>query len=315
MRNFTKVETVTCNNCSSKKSHTFLNNIDAVDNNETFNTVKCSNCGLVYLSPRPQKKYIGKYYSSENYWDKKASPKKAYKYLLNIINSRVSKGRILDVGAATGLFLRNYKNKDWEIEGTDVSKIATDYAKKKYGIKIKLGDFLDIKYPDGYFDIVTFNNVLEHVYKPKETLIKVHKVLKDGGMTLITVPNLNSIGLTLFKQNWYALDVPRHLYHFDPKVLKKMLIDSGFNNIKIRHGYFYHNFPVLFESFRKKFSPRIQMKKDTNYFAKSTALKKNLIYQMFKNVVVIFSKAIFIVIAYIEPVIKKGEVIVLEATK
>lgn len=315
MRNFKNMETVLCNNCSSKKSHTFLNDIDAVDNNETFNTVKCNKCGLVFLNPRPQKKYIGKYYSSENYWDKKANPKKAYKYLLNIINCKISKGRILDVGAATGLFLRNFKNKKWEIEGTDVSKIAIDYAKEKYGIKLKLGDFIDIKFQENYFDVITFNNVLEHVYKPKETLIKVHKVLKDGGMVLITVPNLDSIGLTLFKQNWYALDVPRHFYHFTPTILKKMLIESGFKDVKVRHGYFYHNFPVLFESFRKKFSPRIQMKNDANYDIKNMELKRNIIYQVFKNMVVIFSKAIFVVIAAVEPIFGKGEVIVLEATK
>jgi hypothetical protein len=140
-------------------------------------------------------------------------------------------------------------------------------------------------------------------------------VLKKGGIVLITVPNLDSVGSKLFKQSWYAMDVPRHLYHFTPSTLENMVINCGFKIVKIRHGYFYHNFPVLFESFRRHFSPRIQMKKDAGYDSRSMSLKKNLIYQLFKNIVVVLSKVAFVVIANIEPIFQKGEVIVLEATK
>lgn len=315
MKNLHGIETVICDSCSGKNTRIFLKNTSAVDNGEMFNLAKCSRCGLVYLNPRPLKKYIGKYYSSESYWDQKANPKKSYGYLLNIIKHKIKSGRVLDIGAATGLFLSNFKKGNWEIEGTDISKIAAKIAKNKYGLVIKIGDFLDIKYPTNYFDLVTFNNVLEHLYKPKETLVKVHKVLKKGGTVLITVPNLDSFGSKLFKNSWYALDVPRHLYHFTPSTLKKMIVDSGFKIVKVRHGYFYHNFPVLFESFRRRFSPRIQMKGKANYDNRSEALKKDSIYQLFKNTVVVLSKAVFIIVALLEPVIRKGEVIVLEAVK
>ncbi len=315
MKKIRETETVMCNNCSGKNTRIFLENITAVDVDEMFNIVKCVRCGLAFLNPRPLRKYIGKYYPSEDYWDLKADPKKAYGYLLNIFKNNINGGRVLDVGAATGLFLSNFNKKYWDVEGTDISKIAIKIAKKKYGMEIKSGDFLDIKYPVNYFDIVTFNNVLEHVYKPKETLLKVYKVLKKGGMVIINVPNLESIGSNIFKNSWYALDVPRHLYHFTPSTLEKMLTECRFANIKIRHGYFYHNFPVLFESFRRRFSPRIQMKKNADYENKYASLKKNSFYQLFKKTVVVLSKAVFIIVALLEPTIKKGEVIVLEAVK
>ncbi len=312
---FKRRKTITCDNCSSRSSSIFLKNIASVEGDEVFNIERCNRCGLAYVNPRPLKKNISDYYPQKDYWDKNADPRRAYSYLLGILRPRTKTGKILDIGAGTGLFLSLFKKNGWITIGVEVSETAVKIARKNYAVVLKKGEFANNKFPKNYFDVVTLNNVLEHLYNPKETLTKIRGVLKNGGIVLISVPNLESVGFKLFKKNWYGLDIPRHLYHFTPSTLKKMVIGCGFEVVNIHHGYWYHNFAALFESFRRFSSPRIKMKKSTNYKKINSDLKRNQIYQLIKNIIVIASKLIFCAITFFEPVFQRGEIFVLEAKR
>jgi len=307
-------ELVFCNSCGSKVSSVLVKNVFSRKGG-IFNVEKCTRCGLAYLNPRPTNRKIYKYYSQKTYWGGDVKHEKSYSYLLHILLSRIRKGRILDIGAGTGLFLSIFKKDNWEISGVEFSKIAVDIARKHNGIILQKGDFLEKKFPANYFDVISLNNSLEHLYKPKETLLGVHRVIKKGGIVLITVPNLESIGFKFFRKNWYGIDAPRHLYHFTPATLSKMVSDCGLKVMQVKHGYWQHNFPILFESFRRYSSPRIKIEGSANYEQKSRFLEKNSIYQLIKNIVVVLSKVFFGIIAFLEPIFRKGEVFVMEVTK
>ena len=108
----------------------------------------------------------------------------------------------------------------WELFGIEMSPDVARRAEKRTGAKIFVGDILDAPFPQGYFDVITCFHVFEHMYQPKEILEKVSYWLKPGGIFYMMVPNIHSAGGRTFKSYWYALELPRHLFHWSPKALR-----------------------------------------------------------------------------------------------
>jgi SAM-dependent methyltransferase len=106
--------------------------------------------------------------------------------------------------------------------------------------------------------VVVLNNALEHLYYPVEAINKIYKILKKEGLLIVNLPNYNSFGRHIFKGNWMALQIPRHLYHFSPKILSKIFKIAGFRKIRVQYNYFSQNYYILFQSFRYLMSPKFK---------------------------------------------------------
>ena len=103
---------------------------------------------------------------------------------------------------------------------------------------------MDCSFPDNYFDVITMWHVFEHIYYPKKELLEIGRILKNSGVFILTIPNIKSIGFKIGRQNWFHLDAPRHLFHYDAKTVAK-LIDDSRSNLKILGIYFlYMEFPL-----------------------------------------------------------------------
>ncbi|MEK6757842.1 MAG: class I SAM-dependent methyltransferase, partial [Nanoarchaeota archaeon] len=108
--------------------------------------------------------------------------------------------------------------------------------------EIYQGDMSSHSFSKNSFDVVRYSHVLEHVLSPKKELQRVRGFLKKGGKVLIIVPNIDSIFFKIFKGYWYPLEAPRHFYQFSPKTLTRLLLESGFHNIKIKYSQPPHTF-------------------------------------------------------------------------
>src|SRR5690606_40710716 len=69
-------------------------------------------------------------------------------------------------------------------------------------------------------DVCSSDLVLEHVHELKQTLELLLQKLKKRGTLFIAVPNYNSYDSKHYKENWAALDIPRHLYHFTHQTME-----------------------------------------------------------------------------------------------
>jgi 2-polyprenyl-3-methyl-5-hydroxy-6-metoxy-1,4-benzoquinol methylase len=130
-------------------------------------------------------------------------------------------GMIFDVGAAAGFFMKvaGYEER-WSVEGNEVSQAAIDFARDKYGVKIRYGFLEEIDVPENFYSAVTLWNTLEHTTDLQRTLDKCYRMLKPGGVILIAVPdNINQI------HKYYE---ELHNYEFSPKSLRRALAASGF---------------------------------------------------------------------------------------
>lgn len=317
-----KWEYPTCDLCGHKEFAVVWKDATTWEHPGFFRVVKCVGCSLVYLNPRPARSEIGKFYPKESYWgrditnshkilDWKKERDNAYNIVYNLISSFTKRGAILDIGAGIGLFLTKFSEEGWRIDGVEFSKDAVLYAKKTYGIVLKNGDFFDFEFPEKSFDIVTLNNVLEHLYSPFLTLTQIHKTLKKNGVVIITVPNIDSLGMKIFSSRWHPLQLPRHLYHFSPNTLTKLLKKARFDVLRVDHSFWVHNYYSLFESFRFALSPRFRKKKDGGLLIKNNKQPISLKKEAGKVAGRLFASAI----SAMEPFLKKGEVIVVCARK
>jgi SAM-dependent methyltransferase len=63
--------------------------------------------------------------------------------------------------------------------------ITADLFNKQAMVKM---DIMDIKFPDGYFDVIYCSHVMEHIPDDKKAMREFYRVLKPGGWTIILVP-------------------------------------------------------------------------------------------------------------------------------
>jgi 2-polyprenyl-3-methyl-5-hydroxy-6-metoxy-1,4-benzoquinol methylase len=107
---------------------------------------------------------------------------------------KLKKGKLLDVGCGRGFFLKEAE-KHYLTYGVDIDQYNIKMSTSNTPSSILFADVNDLSlFNDEFFDIVTCFDVLEHVAKPFFALKEIHRVLKVGGISVITTPNVNSIG-------------------------------------------------------------------------------------------------------------------------
>ena len=238
------MERIKCAICSSEDFSVVLTTGDYRFHmtEEKFNIVQCLQCGLMYVNPRPNLDELPKYYEKKYYSYRPSRIEKVYCNFLDYIKIRrlnkcTVKGKILDVGCETGDFLFKMKEKGWEVYGVDISEDACKLAREKLKIDVYNCELEQCSFPAGFFDIVTLWHSLEHVPNPNQILKEINRILKTDGILVLEVPNIANPVFKLTKECYFALDVPRHLYHFSPETLEAILAKNGFT-IKDK------NFPV-----------------------------------------------------------------------
>lgn len=146
--------------------------------------------------------------------------------------------RSLDIGCATGVFsemLKQIKGVQ-ETWGIEMVEECAEIAKQKMD-KVLTGEF-DAVYtqlPDGYFDCIFFNDVLEHMSNPDTCLEKVRAKLAPNGFIIASIPNVRHIEVLrglLFRKDWKYTDSGvldrTHLRFFTKKSMQRMVENCGY---------------------------------------------------------------------------------------
>ena len=202
-----------------------------------YQLVQCRACSLVWLGNPPRPEDIGLHYgkeyheaitnSGERYLNKRwAYPRKR-------ILELVQKGALLDIGCSSGGFLSSLKNSGFQLHGIEASSTVTQKAIENSGAQVYAGEINDAPFPPSSFDVITGFHVLEHVYNLKETMDRLWKWLKPGGILYLHVPNIEALEARMFRSFWYGLELPRHLYHFSPSSMKHLFAKFAFQEISV----------------------------------------------------------------------------------
>jgi SAM-dependent methyltransferase len=206
---------------------------------EIYRLVRCSSCAMVWLDNAPKPEDMWKHYGTD--YDQKIaeagekSPQR-WRDRRETLDLYKQEGAILDLGCSSGSFLETLKGKKWDLHGVEMSTESADRALARCGAKVFVGDILDAPYQPASFDAITCFHVFEHLYYPREVLTKVSEWLKPGGIFYALMPNIDSAGARIFGSYWYALELPRHLYHFSPKSLSRLASSVGLEEVSLTTG-------------------------------------------------------------------------------
>jgi len=159
--------------------------------------------------------------------------------------------RLLDIGCGDGTLGHFAKNKYKEVYGIDISEEALRIAEKR-GIIVKKVNLNEEKLPfeNEYFDAVTCLDVIEHVFEPRDLIKEINRVLKRGGILIISTPNIR------YWRHIFSLTVkgrfPKtsgdtehwdggHLHYFTYKDIELLLSEHGFE-VLVKRGVFEREF-------------------------------------------------------------------------
>lgn len=175
---------------------------------------------------------------------------RGFRDALDWIAANRGKGKLLDVGPGTGIFLHLAREKGWQPHGIDVCPESAEKAKAEFDIRVDVGDFERFAYAPESFDAVTMLDVLEHTVDPLSFLRRAFEVLKPGGVLYVAVPNQRCL-MTVLLDRWIRAGLPGrefflerlyvepHVYYFCPQTLRAMLEKVGFETAGIRGGNVY----------------------------------------------------------------------------
>jgi 2-polyprenyl-3-methyl-5-hydroxy-6-metoxy-1,4-benzoquinol methylase len=141
---------------------------------------------------------------------------------------------MLELGCASGSYLHKMAGKGWQVQGIEFSEKAAQNA-INLGYNVHAGPLETAPRPDEPFDLIVGWMVLEHLHDPIGCLKKLREWAKPGAWLVLSVPNAGSLEFSIFKEKWYALQLPTHLHHFTPQTLKLALLAGGWTLEKVHH--------------------------------------------------------------------------------
>ena len=170
----------------------------------------------------------------------------SYKY--RIICPKTKDFNLLDYGCGNGDFLKDMLGKKIEVVGIEKSLSCQKICQSR-GLSV----FSSVKQlKQNNYNIITLWHVLEHVSSPSKCISTLSSILSKDGRLVIAVPNIQSLDSQFFKEEWEALDVPRHLWHFTTKGLIDLLKKEQFILLKKRPLFLDAYYISLLSAKRKK---------------------------------------------------------------
>ena len=193
--------------------------------------VTCSDCGMIFESPRYEAAIIVKgYMASQEEGHDSQYAMRCYSFFkaLKKQDKRLPGpgAKVLDIGTAGGAFLDAAKQFGYDAYGMEPSADLVARGKAR-GLQIEQGTIENHNFTQGTFDMVCLWDVIEHLPDPKSALEEIKKLLKPNGVLLINFPDIGTWQAKLAgKRFWWILSV--HLHHFTKKSVQDICSRTGF---------------------------------------------------------------------------------------
>jgi len=136
---------------------------------------------------------------------------------------------VLDVGCGQGRLLVRLKALGWEVEGQEIDPDAGAHSLEDRAIRVYRAPLAELCLPEGRYDAIVMNHVIEHAVDPPALLRECRRLLKQDGQLVVVTPNAGSLGHRLFGAHWRPLEPPRHLFLFSDRNLPDLARKAGFS--------------------------------------------------------------------------------------
>jgi SAM-dependent methyltransferase len=133
----------------------------------------------------------------------------------------------LEIGAGDGRLLVALARRGYAVAGAEPFRAAA-VGPPRPEIPVVQSTLEELTLPWRSQDATVLWHVLEHLPDPEAALRRVLAWTVPGGVVVVAVPNAASLQARIGEDRWFQQDVPRHLVHFTPGGLTKLLLRAGF---------------------------------------------------------------------------------------
>ena len=227
---------------------------------DDYYVLKCRDCQFYFIAPPITlnkdawiKLYDENYFGEMTKWwkNRRARERKdRFNRLEKYSNQKIM--NFLDIGCGEGFTLVEASERGWKAYGVDVSDNRVNSARGK-DIFFKSGDLFNAQFPNNYFDCIYMDSVLEHVVNPIIYLRELKRIMREGGILYVGVPNegclfndIKKLLYVLLGKNEISVRIkpfiePYHVVGFTKKSLITACIQTNFKIVRFR------NFAGLYE--------------------------------------------------------------------
>ncbi len=231
-----------CPHCQGRNSRRLFNAPAFDGDGSRYDLVECAECGVVRTHPMPSAQLLASCYASCYYGEGGRKFNPLMEYAVRLLSAQRARRimrwlagngrkpdtapRVLDIGCGRGLLLNTLRELGCKCHGLE----RVDFPAVDLGPEIRLhrASLDEVGFAPGYFDVIVLWHMLEHLEDPFRALRSCARLLRPGGLLSVSVPNFDGFQAHCFGAHWFALDLPRHLYHFRLGTLKRCLEEAGF---------------------------------------------------------------------------------------
>ena len=202
----------------------------------------CTDCGTVYIDPRPTRDMLMDWYSNADsirHWNERIFPATEASRRERIFKPRaaavvdvcrrvgVRTGSLLDAGAGFGTFCEelaalNVFERVLALEpSTELARTCIGKGLNAIQMPIECLDMRGL-------DVITAWELVEHLYRPKDFVDVCARSLRPGGLLILTTPNIKGFDLSILGVNAANVGGPNHLNYFNPSSIFGLLYRAGF---------------------------------------------------------------------------------------
>jgi SAM-dependent methyltransferase len=163
--------------------------------------------------------------------------------------------KVLEAGCGSGRAVKYFSDLGYKnVHGIELNKETVQTVNKIYPqLDVIQGNILSMPYDDNSFDLVVSYGVVEHFPKGLEApLHSLWKVLKPGGIAIITIPSFNKV-----RQIKYFLGKPFRFLNFrENNHIRKLFNKPLLPKVRNEVGYLYYVYPQFGDFFEYRLKPK-----------------------------------------------------------
>jgi SAM-dependent methyltransferase len=165
---------------------------------------------------------------------RKDLPERCLHWLRALLRYRRPPGRLLEIGASHGGFLRLARLAGFDASGIEMSPSVVDLARRTFDVDMQLGPLEAAGFCDDAFDVVVAFDVLEHFRDPSGALREIRRVLLPDGILILQTPDYPAQSMRDLSSAHDAflehLRAPEHVYLFSKRAASAILASTGFSS-------------------------------------------------------------------------------------
>ena len=198
---------------------------------------ECAACGFLQCAELDDVTHFYEGLEDEAYETGRAQRALQLRQVLETVRRHVPGGRLLDIGAASGILVAEAQRMGFRAEGIEPSRWLQQRAVARH-LPVSLGTFPNPSC-QGRFDVITLVDVIEHVTTPRCLLEAARSALAPGGVVAVVTPDVGSVAARLLQWRWWHFRVA-HVGYFDRKTLELAARRSGLVPVAFRRpGWFF----------------------------------------------------------------------------